>query len=178
MLTNKVHYSIIIPTIGRWKYLFELLDSIRRQVSAPKEVIILLNEREEYKEQELNELYSKCFNLNMKIIHSNLNLAGKRNLGVQSAQTRLVFFSDDDDIWAPQKASVCLAQLEFYPVVTHNFSKFGDVQLSNCSKLGKVNKEIALSIRLPGDNVYGGGSSIIVRKEVAELVPFDVKMPF
>ena len=161
-------YTVVIPTLGRWKYLADLLPTVLSQTVPPKEVLILLDPKDTYNDGELLAFKQNFLSSESKItvIHTNRNLAGKRNLGVELSSTDYIFFSDDDDIWHSDKAAQCLKELKEYAVVTHNFSKFGDVNKVQCSFLGVYDTDITLSARLPGDNVYGGGSSIAARRSV------------
>jgi len=173
-------YSVVIPSLGRWGYLKELLNSIMRQSILPKEVIVLLNDHEEYDKDFLVDFQNDLHHtgLYVRVVHCQKNLAEKRNFGVTLSTTSYIFFSDDDDIWAEDKAKCCLKELKKYSVVTHNFSKFGDRSKVQCSQLGHHDRTIKLSINLPGDNVYGGGSSIAARKSLLVEIPFKTSLAY
>lgn len=180
MLHLQSDYSVVVPSLGRWDYLKELLDSIGRQSILPKEVFVILDAYETYAEVDLIDFhnYIELAEPPVHIIYIQENLAQKRNSGVTLCTTPNIFFSDDDDIWSPEKAKICLAELRKYPVVTHNFGKFGDCVKTQCSQLGHNDRTIKLTVNLPGDNVYGGGSSIIAKKSLLLEIPFRTSLPY
>ena len=89
-------YSVIIPSIGRLKYLNQLIKSIFSQTISPSEVILLLENNNHCK-----KITNKIYNYEKCKIHycNNLNLSEMRNYGVSIARTKNILFSDDDDIW-------------------------------------------------------------------------------
>lgn len=168
-------YSIIIPSVGRIKFLNELLESIYKQSLSPREILILLEEKDKYsfKEEKLN-LKNNC-----KIIYcKNLNLAEKRNYGALIAKTEYIIFSDDDDIWEIDKGKFTVEALNEVPVVCHEFSKFGFIQQSPKFYLGKKDKIIKFNSLIFGRNIFGGGSGIAARKEIVMAIKFNQNFPF
>ena len=163
-------YSIIIPSIGRIKFLNKLLDSIYNQTIPPKEIIILLDENNICVENsKLIEKKDLC-----KIIFCNkLNISQKRNYGALISESKYIIFSDDDDIWEINKASLTLDSLENYQVVAHSFSKFGNKFKEFNSLLGHKKKLIDIKYLLYADNIFGGGSGIAARKEILQAIPFN-----
>mgnify|MGYP001406598865 CR=1 FL=1 len=163
-------YSVIIPSLGRVKYLNELLHSIFKQSVPPIEIIILLDNDEFCKKAVKNINKRK----NCKIIHcKNLNLSQKRNYGASIAETKYVIFSDDDDIWEINKGKLTIKFLQKYKVITHEFSKFGFSAQTPRFLMGKKNKILSLKELIYGANIFGGGSSIAAWREVIITIPFD-----
>lgn len=171
-------YSVVIPSIGRWNYLSELIGTIENQNILPQEIILLLDSANKCESGPVEQLLSRFVKLNIRVIYCDDNLAAKRNYGAQLAETEQIFFSDDDDLWMQQKAEKCLRQLLQFDVVSHNYSKFGELDGTSLSKLGVFDKVISDVNKLPGDNVFGGGSSIVAKRDIICRFPFDPKMAY
>ena len=168
-------YSVIIPSIGRIEYLNELLKSIFRQTILPKEIFILLDDNKLCKKIE-RKIFKRE---NCKVIFcKNLNLAEKRNYGALNANTNFLIFSDDDDIWELNKAKFTIECLKDFPVVCHEFSKFGQITRGSKFRLGKKKKILNLKSLLFGTNIFGGGSGIAARKEIVMTLKFNKNLPF
>lgn len=163
-------YTVIIGSVGRYEFLIDLLSSLNKQIIKSNDIIVILDKncKTNNKYQSLNKNFK-----NIKIIFENLNLSKKRNLGIKLAKNNIIFFSDDDDIWSPNKASTILPLFEKYDVVTHNFDKFGNQKMKSCSKLGKNDKILSKKYLLYGDNIFGGGSSIVAKKKILNMIKFN-----
>ena len=168
-------YSVIIPSIGRLKYLNHLIKSIFSQTISPSEVILLLENNNHCK-----KITKKIFNYKKCKIHycNNLNLSEMRNYGVSIARSKNILFSDDDDIWEKNKAEKINKSLKKYKVVTHDFTKFGAKLQKQKFLLGKSKKIIPLYSLIQGTNLYGGGSSISAKKEVLLSIPFNENLNY
>ena len=163
-------YSVIIPSIGRLDFLNELLNSIFIQSLKPKEVLLLLEDNLHCREisKKLHKA-EKC-----KIVYcKNLNLAQMRNYGASLANSDFLLYSDDDDIWNIDKAKYVIESLKYSQVVTHDFTKFGSKTQKQRYLLGRFKKKVSLSSLIQGTNIYGGGSSICVRKNILSSIPFN-----
>ena len=102
-------YSVIIPSLGRINYLNELLQSIYNQSLLPKEIIILLDQNKFCKNGE--ELIKKK-DICEIIFCKEMNLSQKRNFGAEISNSEYIIFSDDDDVWEPNKAELTLEALK------------------------------------------------------------------
>ena len=163
-------YSVIIPSLGRINYLNELLQSIYNQTISPKEIIILLDQNKLCKDAE-KLIYKK--EICRIIFCDSLTTPQKRNYGVQISKTNHIIFSDDDDLWEINKASLTLDSLNNHQVVAHSFSKFGNKYKKFNSLLGRKKKVIGIKYLLYADNIFGGGSGIAARKEILQAIPFN-----
>ena len=168
-------YSVIIPSLGRISFLNELLESIYKQSVKPKEILILLD----------NNILSKegAKFINKKdiceiIYCDKLNLPQKRNYGALIAESKYLIFSDDDDIWDPQKAELTIQSLKNSQVVCHEYSKFGALNQKPKFIMGKKKKFIKLIYLLFGSNIFGGGSAIAALKEIVLAIPFNEEYLF
>ena len=163
-------YSVIIPSIGRVKYLNELLESINKQSLLPEEIIILLDDNNHCKKLSSSIQIEK----NYKIIFcKQLNLSEKRNYGALIAKNKYLLFSDDDDIWEIDKGKYTINYLKKYPVFCHEYTKFGFYNQNPKFLLGKQTKLVSFFSLLFGSNIYGGGSNIAAWREIIITIPFD-----
>lgn len=166
-------YSVIISSLGRYEYLNDLLESIMLQTIKSNEIILILDSQ--------CQIDDECIILKKKykeviFFYRDLNLSEKRNFGVQKANNQIIFFSDDDDIWYAGKAELALLKLKHYDVVTHNFDKFGHINQKECSKIGTKSLEISPKFLCKGENIFGGGSSLIAKKKIFLNFSFNEKL--
>ena len=91
---SKVDLSLVICTYGRTKQLTEVIQSIRCQSLAPKEIIIVDQNPPGF----LDDLLEECTN-KLNIIHKRVTFTGAskaRNFGAHIATGELIAFPDDD----------------------------------------------------------------------------------
>jgi len=96
-LTDYVTLSVLIPTLGRAKYLFDVLKDLSHQTLIPHEVIIIEQDDNEIIKTELDFLFSKKWPFN--IIHKLIPQTGAcnaRNIGLKLVSSDYVFLADDD----------------------------------------------------------------------------------
>ncbi len=168
-------YSVIIPSLGRIKFLNDLLDSIYNQTILPQEVIILLDENKKCRKGE-QLINTKNF---CKIIFCNkLNLSQKRNFGSQIAKTKYLIFSDDDDLWKENKGELTIESLKNSQVVCHEYTKFGSFYQKPKFIMGKKRKFVELVYLLFASNIFGGGSAIASLREIVLAIPFNEDYEF
>ena len=168
-------YSVIIPSLGRVEFLNKLLESIYKQHIKPLEILILLNDNIFCRSAE-NKIHK---NELCKIIFCNdMNLAKKRNFGSNLAKSNFILFSDDDDIWEPNKGQQVLESLKNNDAVTHDFTKFGSKYHGKKLLLGNKNKILKIESLLRGTNIYGGGSSISAKKQIFLSFPFNENLSY
>ena len=95
--TGKVDLSLVICTYGRIKQLGEIIQSIRCQSVAPKEIIIVDQNPPGF----LDDLLEGCAGKE-NIIHKRVTFTGAskaRNFGASIATSELIAFPDDDCIY-------------------------------------------------------------------------------
>lgn len=102
LVENLAHtpVTVIIPTLGRYPYLPQALDSLRQQTVRPREVIVV---DQNPPEQRQPETYVGYEDLNLQIIwqdEQGQSLA--RNTGLAAANSPYVFLFDDDSIADPE----------------------------------------------------------------------------
>jgi glycosyltransferase involved in cell wall biosynthesis len=88
--------SVIIPTLGRYPYLPEALESLRRQSVRPREVIVVDQNPPESRQPEVYEGYE---DLCLRVIwQDERGQSLARNTGLAAVKSRYVFLFDDDSI--------------------------------------------------------------------------------
>jgi len=121
--------SVCMATYNGEKYIKEQIQSILVQLSDQDELIISddnSNDRSISVINEISDSRIKLFFNNEKGYTSNFENALKQVTG------DIVFISDQDDIWAPNKVSVCLEEL-----------KFSDLVVSDCRLIDGTNEIIS-----------------------------------
>ena len=163
-------YTVIIPSVGRINYLNELLESIYKQTLLPEEILILLDQN---KLCEDGAKFIRKKNNCRIIFCNNLNLSQKRNYGAEITNTKLIIYSDDDDIWHKKKGELTIQSLKASKIICHEFTKFGEDFQKPRFILGEKSKIISTVDLLLGSNIFGGGSGIAGRREIFLSFPFD-----
>ena len=100
--------SVVMATYNGEKYLLEQLDSIKDQTVSPDEVIIC-DDRSTDNTQTIVEDYIAKHNLegwHFIVNEKNLGYGNNFHQAVGRATGDLIFFSDQDDIWAPDKIEI------------------------------------------------------------------------
>lgn len=89
--------DVIIPTIGRKKYLYDVLCDLKNQTHLPKNVIIVEQNPIEVSVSELDYVTSEDWPFEIKLIFTHQTGAcNARNLALVHVQSEWVFLADDD----------------------------------------------------------------------------------
>jgi glycosyltransferase involved in cell wall biosynthesis len=171
-----IDYAVVISSTGRKDYLLELLCSIERQSIPPSEIMLILDDNLSSRSlgQQLQEMFSK---LNV-YYPASCNLPAKRNMAASICTSDLILFSDDDDIWFPNKATRVLEAFTLgAKAVCHNYNTFGTQNSVNCSPLGKKDRFLSYISLLAHSNIFGGGSAICAHKSLLQTIEFNEKLP-
>jgi len=95
--TSDVSIDVIIPTIGRKAYLYNVLHDLSKQTLLPRKVIIIEQNPEINSSSELNYLYDNKWPF--KITHQFIHKTGAcnaRNIALKNTNSDYIFFADDD----------------------------------------------------------------------------------
>ena len=166
-----MRYSIVISTYNRHAYLEELIDSLLIQNPLPIEILII----------EAGNLlsFSRLENLFgnrplLRLIHKEkCTLGASRNFGANLANGDCVFYSDDDDIWAPDKAAIVLPLMQAGKIlVSHKTDQFPNSRIYGSNITFSI---FSIAVNFWG-NRFGGGSSLCCRKELVTVIPFNETM--
>lgn len=128
-IVNKKTVDVIIPTIGRKHYLYDVLKDLSIQTHLPANVIIVEQNPDEGSESELDYLTNQDWPFVIK--HTFTTQAGAcnaRNLGLEQISSEWIFFADDDirfDVDFIQKA---FDQISTYGVKVVSFRCFQNGQ--------------------------------------------------
>ncbi|MCH3884994.1 glycosyltransferase family 2 protein [Tenacibaculum aquimarinum] len=88
--------DVLIPTLGREKYLKDVLLDLNKQTLLPKKVIIVEQNPDETTVSSLDYLKDKwSFEIDHTFIHQ-LGACNARNIGLSKVTSNFVFFADDD----------------------------------------------------------------------------------
>lgn len=155
--------DVIIPTLGRKKYLHDVLIDLSNQTLLPKQVIIV--EQSEHEETELDFIKNKSWPF--KIIHEFINQTGAcnaRNLALQKVSSNYVYLADDDNKFGDTLLQDIINKMEYYG--------FNAISMSylQVNELEKNEKAFQYS-------TFGGGSSVISSKFLKH-VAFDMALEF
>ncbi|WP_291102565.1 MULTISPECIES: glycosyltransferase family 2 protein [unclassified Flavobacterium] len=94
---DKATVDVIIPTIGRKSYLYDVLCDLRNQTHLSKNVIIVEQNPDEGSESELDYLTNEIWPFTIK--HTFTHQAGAcnaRNVALEQINSEWIFFADDD----------------------------------------------------------------------------------
>jgi glycosyltransferase involved in cell wall biosynthesis len=94
---NEVTLDVLIPTIGRKKYLYDVLCDLKAQTKIPNRVIIVEQNLVIGSESELDYLKNESWPF--EIVHHFIHQTGAcnaRNIALKAVQSDWVFFADDD----------------------------------------------------------------------------------
>ncbi len=106
---NQHSVSVIIPTLGRYGYLEDAIDSLRKQTIPPAEIIVVDQNPPESRQE---DFYEKFGDLPLHVIRQDeLGQSLARNTGVLAASGKYIFLFDDDSIASPNLIETHLAVL-------------------------------------------------------------------
>ena len=177
-----VNVSVIVPIYNGEPFIRQLLNTLEQQTYTEFKVIFVDDGSEDCSLYSLEESLQNSSLKEWEIVKSeHRGLANARNLGISAANTDFLAFLDCDDLWHPDKL---LAQLLFIEnsnasaVISRtigfrqtDFIPQGFNQRSTCSSPLELIESKFI--------VYGGGSNILVRSEIANMVgTFDTQLPF
>lgn len=142
--------SVIIPTFRPQNYIWECLDSLRKQTLSSKEfeVLIILNgEKEPYFSMIQNYIQqNNCSNFNL-FYTAEKGVSNARNIGLDNANGTYITFIDDDDYVSNTYLASLLKQASPDTISLSNFIAFFDKtsetiphSLSQCFIKEKNNK--------------------------------------
>jgi glycosyltransferase involved in cell wall biosynthesis len=146
---DKATVDVIIPTIGRKDYLFDILKDFSRQTVVPNKIIIIEQNPEKLSKSALNYIYEEKWPF--KIEHFFVHQAGAcnaRNIALNEVESEWVFFADDD---------IRIYEL-FIEKTFESINKFGAKAVSN-SCLQKGEKQFFKNVFQWGS--FGSGCSFV-----------------
>lgn len=178
-LTRGSLVSVVIPCYNGAIYIDDCIRSVLEQTYSNIEVIFI-----DCGSTDDSLKRIRGYPGNIKILCKNkCSLASARNFGIEAAKGDYIAFLDVDDVWLPNKIE---EQLNYF----NTNIKFGLVHCgcnivdSNLNKKeiineGKEGDVFELLISLSKGVIKGGGSSVVLKKEVVEKIGlFDEKLSY
>lgn len=165
--------SVIIPTFNRSKLLQKAIESVLQQTLKNFELIIV-DDGSKDNTKELVLQYGKKDPRIRYFYHKNRGLSASRNRGLKESKGKYIALLDDDDIWLKDKLK---KQIEVFK--TSDLNKLG-VVYSYTYIINEHGRIVNLRKRnfrgdlftdlLGGQKILGGGSAILIKKEVFQKV--------
>ncbi len=141
--------DVIIPTMGRPKYLLQVIEDLSLQSLLPKKVIVVEQNPEVNSISELAELHSKTwpFEITHHFIHQT-GACNARNIALKEVDSNLVFFADDDIRFEPDLLEKVVKEMDRLGVSSINM---------NCKQKG----EHTIFNKIKQWGSFGSGTSIV-----------------
>ncbi|MFV8335237.1 glycosyltransferase family 2 protein [Flavobacterium sp. RSP29] len=157
--------DVIIPTIGRSNYLYDVLKDFAAQVKLPRKIIIVEQNPSEASKTELDYVTKEKwpFDIQHVFIHQS-GACHARNLALNQTQSEWVFLADDDNRFTPNLLVDIFKRIQQFgsPVVTVSYPQKNEIK-----RYSKV-------IQWP---TFGAGNSI-VRRDLLGKVKFNMALEF
>lgn len=160
-LSSSASIDVIIPNMGRAKYVMQFLEDLKGQILLPKKVIIVEQNSNKNSVSELNKMDDK--NYPFEIVHHFIHQTGAcnaRNIALKEVSAEWIFFADDD-------IRISSNLLKNAMEVVQN--KYIDALNMNCKQQGE--ETIFNTIKQWGS--FGSGTSI-VKTSFAEKCNFSL----
>lgn len=164
-VTHSGTIDVIIPTIGREQYLYNVLKDLSRQTYLPKNVIIVEQNPLPGSVSVLNYLTSEDWPFVIK--HTFTHQAGAcnaRNVALNQVESEWVFLNDDDNRFEANLLEEIFLQIK----------QFG-TKVAMTSYLQK--NEILKYCNIHQSRIFGSGNSVL-KAELLKFVSFDMALEF
>lgn len=157
MDTTAFNIDVVIPTIGRKPYLYDVLKDLAQQTLLPQKVIVIEQNPDKDSESELDYLYHEEWPFEIKhlFVHQT-GACNARNLGLKEVTAEWVFLADDD---------VCIKQT-FLEEAIKNINKIKS-KATTFACLLKGEKSIYPSVFQW--STFGSGCSIVASKYLGSI---------
>ena len=157
--------DVIIPTIGRKIYLYDVLKDLAQQTHLPKNVIIVEQNPQPNSQSELDYIYNEVWPF--KIKHTFTNQPGAcnaRNIALSQVESEWVFLNDDDNRFENNLLKDIFIYTEKYSAssLMTNYLQLNEKQEYNT---------------IIQSTIFGSGNSII-KSELLDKISFDENMEF
>jgi glycosyltransferase involved in cell wall biosynthesis len=157
--------DVIIPTIGRKKYLYDVLQDLSKQTHLPINVIIVEQNPQEGSVSELDYLHTEKWPFVIK--HTFTHQAGvcnARNLALSQVESEWVFLNDDDNRF----------ESDLIEKVFENIKRYG-VRSVTTSYLRS--NELVRYLIVSQSGIFGSGNSFL-KTELLKQVSFNESLEF
>jgi GT2 family glycosyltransferase len=164
-VVDKATVDVIIPTIGRKTYLYDVLKDFSKQTLLPNKIVIVEQNPEAGRTSELDYLTNEKWPFEIQHIFTNqAGACNARNLALNETQSEWVFLADDDNRFEATLVSDIFSKIEQYgnEVVTTSYPQKNEIK-----KYTKV-------VQWP---TFGAGNSF-VRRAILSNVKFNKAFEF
>jgi glycosyltransferase involved in cell wall biosynthesis len=168
--------SVVVPTRNRSELLAMTLCSVLRQRDVDIEVLVV----DEASTDDTRAMLAALADPRVRTLHHEVpqGVSTARNHGAAEARAEWVAFTDDDDVWAPDKLA---RQLRAADAAGRGWAYAGSVNIAGGLRVVHGVPPLPpeqVAAALPRYNaVPGGGSNVVVRREILRQVgPFDVRL--
>ena len=162
---DKATVDVIIPTIGRKIYLYDVLKDFSKQTHLPKKIIIVEQNPEEGSTTVLDYLVNEKWPFEIQHIFTHqAGACNARNLALKETQSEWVFLADDDNRFEATLVSDIFRKIKQY----------GNLVVTTSYPQKKEIKKYAKVIQWP---TFGAGNSF-VRKDIVANVKFNKALEF
>lgn len=164
-LVDEATIDVIIPTIGRKAYLYDVLCDLRNQTHLPVTVIIVEQNPDEASESELDYLHNEVWPFAIKHIFTHQSgVCNARNLALSQVESEWVFFNDDDNRFESNLLEAIFKKIE----------QFGNRIVTTAYPQKNESKKNKIVMQWP---TFGAGNSF-VKRELLEKIKFNMALEF
>jgi len=110
-MSNKL-VSAVIPVYNGERYLYDAIESVRKQTYTPIEIIVV-----DDGSSDTSADVARRFDDVHLVTQENAGAASARNKGVQESNGELIAFLDHDDCWDPDKTALQVEHLNQRPEI-------------------------------------------------------------
>jgi glycosyltransferase involved in cell wall biosynthesis len=149
--------DVIIPTIGRKNYLYDVLKDFSKQIHLPKKIIIVEQNPVERSDSELDYLTNEKWPFEIQHIFTHqAGACNARNLALNQVESEWVFLADDDNRFEATLLSDVFSKIEQYgnEVVTTFYPQKNEIK--------KHSKIVQWT-------TFGAGNSFVKRDVLTEI---------
>lgn len=158
---NRQEIDVVIPTIGRKIYLYDVLKDLSNQTILPKHVIIVEQNPDLNSISELDYLTKENwpFNIKHKFIHQS-GVCNARNLAISLVESEWVFFGDDDIRFDKD-------------LIEKSFKKIKELAVKSINTTCLQINEKQKYFKTTQTPIFGSGTSV-VKSELFKNIKFDL----
>jgi glycosyltransferase involved in cell wall biosynthesis len=168
--------SVVVPTRNRSALLAVTLRGVLRQRDVELEVIVV----DEASTDDTPQMLARLDDLRLRVVRHEAphGVSAARNRGTAEARGEWVAFTDDDDLWAPDKLA---RQLQAALAADRDWSYAGSVNIVDglhiVHGLPPLPPDEVVAALPHYNAIPGGGSNVVVRREaLLRAGPFDTRL--
>ena len=178
-MTDLPLVSVVMPTYGRNDSLFKAIELVRQQSYPYWQIVVVDDNAADSEERRINQRYFAAQpQSDERIIYvthaCNRGACAARNTGVKHASGEIIAFYDDDDSWFADKLERQVGFLR-KEQLDYSFCWMNEHYQGYRKRIDFDGEpELYSALLLKGDGICT--SAIIVKRTVAEQVPFDEQL--